>query len=53
MSYTPPKDVLERYASVLVDFALGGGGGIERGDVVRITAPEGAKPRQTAFASSA
>jgi aminopeptidase len=44
MSYTPPKDVLERYASVLVDFALGGGGGIKRGDVVRITAPEGAKP---------
>jgi aminopeptidase len=44
MSYTPPQDVLERYASVLVDFALGGGGGIKRGDVVRITAPEGAKP---------
>jgi aminopeptidase len=44
MSYTPPQDVLERYASVLVDFALGGGSGIERGDVVRITAPEGAKP---------
>jgi aminopeptidase len=44
MSYTPPQDVLERYASVLVDFALGGGSGINRGDVVRITAPEGAKP---------
>jgi aminopeptidase len=44
MSYTPPQDVLERYASVLVVFALGGGGGIKRGDVVRITAPEGAKP---------
>jgi len=44
MSYAPPQDVLERYASVLVDFALGGGSGIKRGDVVRITAPEGAKP---------
>jgi aminopeptidase len=44
MPYTPPQDVLERYASVLVDFALGGGSGIERGDIVRITAPEGAKP---------
>jgi aminopeptidase len=44
MPYTPPQDVLERYASVLVDFALGGGRGIKRGDVVRITAPEGAKP---------
>jgi aminopeptidase len=44
MPYTPPQDVLERYASVLVDFALGGGSGIRRGDVVRVTAPESAKP---------
>lgn len=36
--------MLERYASVLVDFALGGGSGIRRGDVVRITAHESAKP---------
>jgi aminopeptidase len=44
MSYTPPQEVLERYASVLVDFALGGGTGIKPGDVVRITSPECAKP---------
>jgi aminopeptidase len=44
MPCTPPQDVLERYASVLVDFALGGGSGIHRGDVVRVTAPESAKP---------
>lgn len=44
MPYTPSQDVLERYASVLVDFALGGGSGIRRGDVVRITAHESAKP---------
>jgi aminopeptidase len=44
MPYTPAQDVLERYASVLVDFALGGGSGIHRGDVVRVTAPESAKP---------
>jgi aminopeptidase len=42
--YTPDSTLLERYASVLVDFALGGGSGIERGDVVRVTAPESAKP---------
>jgi aminopeptidase len=44
MSYTPPQQVLERYASVLVDFALGGGRGISRGDVVRVAAPDSAKP---------
>jgi aminopeptidase len=36
--------VLERYADVLVNFALGGGNGIKRGDVVRISAHEVAKP---------
>jgi aminopeptidase len=42
--YTPPQEVLERYARVLVDFALGGGNGIRQGDVVRIAAPECARP---------
>jgi aminopeptidase len=41
--YTPPPEVLERYARVLIDFALGGGQGIEAGDVVRVVAPECAK----------
>ena len=44
MSYTPPPEILERYARVLVEFALGGGRGIERGEVVRILAPECARP---------
>ncbi len=44
MPYTPPQEVLERYARVLVDFALGGGNGIRQGDVVRIAAPECARP---------
>ncbi len=44
MSYEPPQPILERYARVLVDFALGGGSGIARGDVVRVVAPECAKP---------
>ncbi len=43
MPYTPPQQVLERYARVLVDFALGGGNGIEPGQVVRIAAPECAR----------
>jgi aminopeptidase len=44
MTYIPPQKILERYASVLVDFALGGGEGIKRGEVVRVTSPESAKP---------
>jgi aminopeptidase len=44
MPYTPPQEILERYASVLIEFALGGGEGIAEGDVVRVTAPESAKP---------
>jgi aminopeptidase len=44
MPYVPPREILERYAAVLVDFALGGGTGIKRGEVVRIVAPDSAKP---------
>ena len=44
MPYTPPQEMLERYASVLVDYALGGGRGVQPGEVVRVTAPESARP---------
>jgi aminopeptidase len=44
MTYIPPQEILERYASVLVDFALGGGQGVQPGEVVRVAAPESAKP---------
>jgi len=44
MSYTPPQEILERYANVLVGFALGGGRGVQPGEVVRVVAPESAKP---------
>jgi aminopeptidase len=44
MDYTPPQQILERYASVLVGFALGGGRGVQPGEVVRVAAPESAKP---------
>jgi aminopeptidase len=44
MAYTPPQEILERYAKVLVDYALGGGRGIRPGEVVRVSAHESAKP---------
>jgi len=44
MSFRPSQAVLERYADVLVNFALGGGAGVKRGEVVRVTAHEVAKP---------
>jgi len=49
MTYTPPQDILERYASVLVDFALGGGSGLQAGEVVRVVSPECAKPLYVAL----
>ncbi len=42
--YTPDKKILKKYADVLVNFALGGGKGIRRGDVVYVAAYEYAKP---------
>lgn len=42
--YKPSKIVLERYADVLVNFALGGGKGIKKGEVVVVNAPEASKP---------
>ncbi|MHB8242985.1 MAG: aminopeptidase [Solirubrobacteraceae bacterium] len=49
MTYTPPAEILERYASVLVNFALGGGRGVQPGEVVRVVAPESAKPLYAAL----
>jgi aminopeptidase len=46
--YEPDPQLIERYARVLVDFALGGGKGIGRGDVVLVSGPENAKPLFTA-----
>lgn len=44
MAHHPSQQTLRAYAEVLIDFALGGGSGISKGDVVRIVAPEAAKP---------
>ena len=44
MPYTPSPEHLQRYARLLIDYALGGGDGISPGDTVRVTAPDRAKP---------
>ncbi len=42
--YTPPKEILEKYADLLVNFALNSGRGIKEGDVVRCVGEESTKP---------
>jgi aminopeptidase len=49
MAYVPPPEIIERYASVLIDFALGGGRGVQPGEIVRVVAPESAKPLYAAL----
>jgi aminopeptidase len=49
MTYIPPQEILGRYAAVLVNFALGGGKGVQPGEVVRVVAPESAKPLYAAL----
>src|SRR3989344_5061469 len=44
MAYTPNDTILKKYADVLVNFALGGGKGIKKGEVVRVSASESCKP---------
>src|SRR5476651_742361 len=44
MSYTPSAKILENYAKVLVNFALGGGTGVKAGDVVYLQCPTSALP---------
>jgi len=44
MSYRPSEEILEKYAKVLVNFALGGGTGIKPGDVVYLQSPLSALP---------
>jgi aminopeptidase len=44
MTYEPSQEIIERYARVLVDFALGDGAGIKPGDTVRVRGSEETKP---------
>jgi aminopeptidase len=43
-NFVPPHKILENYADVLVNFALGGGKGIKKGETVYLIIPESAKP---------
>ncbi|MFB6246170.1 MAG: aminopeptidase [Candidatus Pacearchaeota archaeon] len=43
-SYEPSQEILDKYASLLVDFALNDGNGINKGDRVFIAVPECARP---------
>ena len=44
MNYTPSQKILERYADVLINFALNSGRGIKKGEVIFLRIPESAKP---------
>jgi len=44
MVYTVSKEILDKYANVLVNFALNNGKGIQKGEVVFLGVPECAKP---------
>lgn len=43
-TYSPPKKTLQKYADVLVHYALNNGKGIKKDDVVMVYARESAKP---------
>ena len=43
-SYSPPTEILDKYARVLVHFALGQTEGIQQGEVVQCLVPDVAKP---------
>jgi aminopeptidase len=44
MEYEPSAQILEKYAKILVNFALGGGTGIKKGEVVLLSSPLSALP---------
>ncbi|MEX0896150.1 MAG: aminopeptidase [Patescibacteria group bacterium] len=43
-SYHPPKEILNKYAALLVNFALGEPEGIKPGEVIQCVVPDSAKP---------
>lgn len=44
MPYQPPQKILDKYADLLVNFALNGGKGVRPGEVILLQVPEFAKP---------
>lgn len=47
--YTPKKSILQKYARILVNFALNSGQGVKSGEVVRLIVNESAKPMYIAL----
>lgn len=43
-SYVPSKKILQKYADILINFALNSGAGIKKSEVVQIAVPDVAKP---------
>jgi aminopeptidase len=43
-TYQPSKKILQKYADVMVNYALHGGKGVKKGEVVMLEVPECAKP---------
>jgi aminopeptidase len=49
MNYEPPTEILEKYADLLINFALGGGKGIKKGEVIHYSAPLSSLPMYRAL----
>jgi aminopeptidase len=52
MSYQPSEELLEKYADVMINFALNGGEGVKKGEVVQLRVSEVAKPLLVALRRS-
>lgn len=49
MVYTPSQKILDRYAEVLINYALHEGTGVKKGEVVMLQVPETARPLLTSL----
>lgn len=47
--YQPPAEIIEKYAQVLINFALNSGKGLQKDEVVEINVPDVAKPMALAL----
>ena len=48
-TYLPPQNIIDKYAHVLVNFALNSGEGVKKGEVVQCSVPDIAKPMALAL----
>ncbi|KKU63814.1 MAG: Thermophilic metalloprotease (M29) superfamily [Candidatus Amesbacteria bacterium GW2011_GWA1_47_16] len=49
IGYVPTPEILDKYARVLVNFALNSGKGVKKGEIVRLIVSESAKPLYVAL----